>query len=147
MERHYTVPRRSHERYEASRMLANFYSMVHLRRMADFKVGQLVHLQSFTLFDAMSAIEIMDPRMDTGMAVGDNDVASFDVARRVTPRELVWIMDRLLSCEVLCHAEHITWLHLLTNVVYVAGLDIRSFLGSDSLYLYVFPACTNVGHV
>ena len=71
----------------------------------DFQVGQLVHLQSFTLFDAMSAIEIMDPKMDTGMLLEEDeknhkDDTAFNVDRILKPRELLWIMDRLLSCEV-----------------------------------------------
>ncbi|KAI9245695.1 Mak10 subunit, NatC N-terminal acetyltransferase-domain-containing protein [Phascolomyces articulosus] len=76
----------------------------------DFQVGQLIHLQSFTLFDAMSAIEIMDPKMDTGMLIeeDDNDKAaqSFNVSRTLEPRELLWIMDRLLSCEMAWVSGH-----------------------------------------
>ena len=64
----------------------------------DFNVGQLIHLRSFTLFDAMSAIEVMDPKMDTGMAIGDS--TPFDVKQPLEAKQIMWIMDRLLSCEV-----------------------------------------------
>ncbi|KAG2213758.1 hypothetical protein INT45_003660, partial [Circinella minor] len=77
----------------------------------DFQVGQLVHLQSFTLFDAMSAIEIMDPKMDTGMLLEEDknnhkDDMTFNVNRILEPRELLWIMDRLLSCEMAWISGH-----------------------------------------
>ncbi|KAI9468681.1 Mak10 subunit, NatC N-terminal acetyltransferase-domain-containing protein [Zychaea mexicana] len=83
----------------------------------DFQVGQLVHLQSFTLFDAMSAIEIMDPKMDTGMVLDgdDNTSQTFDINRALDPGELLWIMDRLLSCEM-------AWIsgHSLAQTVYTS---------------------------
>lgn len=66
--------------------------------LPDFQVGQLMHLRSFTLFDAMSAIEVMDPKMDTGMAIGDS--TPFDVKQPLDAKQTLWIMDRLLSCEV-----------------------------------------------
>ncbi|KAJ8652271.1 hypothetical protein O0I10_012127 [Lichtheimia ornata] len=77
----------------------------------DFQVGQLMHLRSFTLFDAMSAIEVMDPKMDTGMAIGDS--TPFDIKQPLDARQILWIMDRLLSCEM-------GWLsgHSLAQTVY-----------------------------
>ncbi|KAI8885702.1 Mak10-domain-containing protein [Backusella circina FSU 941] len=76
----------------------------------DFDVGQLVHLPSFTLYDAMSAIEIMDPRMDTGMTIEEN---TFDIKKHLSTRESLWIMDRLLTCEM-------AWIsgHSLSQTVY-----------------------------
>ncbi|KAI9025354.1 Mak10 subunit, NatC N-terminal acetyltransferase-domain-containing protein [Phycomyces nitens] len=72
----------------------------------DFKVGQLVHLPSFTLFDAMSAIEIMDPKMDTGMVLAESEKGVFDVSKRISAPHLVWIMDRLLSYEMAWISGH-----------------------------------------
>ncbi|ORX64205.1 hypothetical protein BCR32DRAFT_287246, partial [Anaeromyces robustus] len=37
------------------------------RATEDFAVGQLLKKNSFTLYETMSAIEIMDPKMDSGM--------------------------------------------------------------------------------
>ncbi|GAB5587773.1 N-alpha-acetyltransferase [Umbelopsis nana] len=65
----------------------------------DLEVGQLVHLQSFTLFDAMSAIEIMDPKMDTGMILEGDKKKPFDPLKSLSAEQVLWIMDRLLSCE------------------------------------------------
>ncbi|KAI9257790.1 Mak10 subunit, NatC N-terminal acetyltransferase-domain-containing protein [Helicostylum pulchrum] len=78
----------------------------------EFKVGQLVHLQSFTLFDAMSAIEIMDPRMDTGMLVKEKP-NTFDIQNRISIEETLGIMDRLLTREM-------AWIsgHSLSQTVY-----------------------------
>ncbi|KAG0189080.1 hypothetical protein DFQ28_003928 [Apophysomyces sp. BC1034] len=81
----------------------------------DFEVGQLVHLRSFSLLDAMSAIEIMDPKMDTGMVV-ETEKKLFDVEQHLQPAQLLWIMDRLLSCEM-------AWIsgHSLSQTVYTCS--------------------------
>ncbi|KAF7723308.1 hypothetical protein EC973_002105 [Apophysomyces ossiformis] len=92
----------------------------------DFEVGQLVHLKSFSLMDAMSAIEIMDPKMDTGMVI-EKDKKPFDVEKALEPTQLLWIMDRLLSCEVLIGS--------LLDFTYSAqipdDMDIRTLLVAD----------------
>ncbi|RCH84548.1 hypothetical protein CU098_000842, partial [Rhizopus stolonifer] len=78
----------------------------------DFEVGQLVHLQSFTLFDAMSAIEIMDPRMDTGMAVAE-PYRAFDITQQFSAEQILSIMDKLVTREM-------AWIsgHSLSQTVY-----------------------------
>ncbi|KAI8379557.1 Mak10 subunit, NatC N-terminal acetyltransferase-domain-containing protein [Radiomyces spectabilis] len=79
----------------------------------DFDVGQLVHLKSFSLFDAMCAIEIMDPRMDTGMIVPGLQPISFDFKQHLKGQQVMWVMDRLLSYEM-------AWLsgHALSQTIY-----------------------------
>ncbi|KAI8334017.1 Mak10 subunit, NatC N-terminal acetyltransferase-domain-containing protein [Chlamydoabsidia padenii] len=81
----------------------------------EMEEGELVHLQSFTLFDAMSAIEIMDPRMDTGMVMEDNESkgTDYDINQMLSPSQVLWMMDRLLACEM-------AWLsgHSLAQTVY-----------------------------
>ncbi|KAG1143589.1 hypothetical protein G6F37_006800 [Rhizopus arrhizus] len=78
----------------------------------DFKVGQLLLLKSFTLFEAMSAIEIMDPRMDTGALVKIAE-PSLDISRQLSAEETLDIMDSLITREI-------AWLsgHSLSQTVY-----------------------------
>lgn len=78
----------------------------------DFEIGQLVHLQSFTLFDAMSAIEVMNPRMDTGMLVEETS-QDFDVSKPLSPKQTLYIMDNLVTREM-------AWIsgHSLSQTVY-----------------------------
>ncbi|KAL9932771.1 hypothetical protein V8E36_008470 [Tilletia maclaganii] len=75
--------------------------------------GQMVHVQGFTMMDSMGAIQIMDRRMDSGMAapvqdipaddrLGSRDAAQlpdFDPDADLSVDETCWIMDRLLACE------------------------------------------------
>ncbi|XP_065061823.1 N-alpha-acetyltransferase 35, NatC auxiliary subunit-like [Rhopilema esculentum] len=88
------------------------------------KVDELVHDDMFGLFEAMSAIEIMDPKMDAGMvckntprnimqfkdavSCGNLKVSGFQ------PNELLGIIDELLACFV-------TWLdgHSLIQTVFI----------------------------
>jgi hypothetical protein len=89
-----------------------FNRILMYKNKKDFDVGQLVHLQSFTLFDAMSAIEIMDPRMDTGMLIEEKP-NKFDILKKLTTEETLGIMDRLLTREM-------AWIsgHSLSQTVY-----------------------------
>lgn len=51
----------------------------------DLELGELLHDQLFGLFEAMSAIEMMDPKMDAGMICnrGNKRALSFDQALEV----------------------------------------------------------------
>ncbi|KAG2176189.1 hypothetical protein INT43_005423, partial [Umbelopsis isabellina] len=72
----------------------------------DLEVGKLIHLQSFTLFDAMSAIEIMDPKMDTGMILEGDNKPPFNALKALSGEQVLWIMDHLLSCEMAWLSGH-----------------------------------------
>lgn len=88
------------------------------------KMDELVHDDLFGLFDAMSAIEIMDPKMDAGMVCKNSgrEILQFKDAveagklkvKDFTPAELLGIVDELLAC-------FITWLdgHSLIQTVFV----------------------------
>ncbi|RXG64381.1 N-alpha-acetyltransferase 35, NatC auxiliary subunit [Armadillidium vulgare] len=66
----------------------------------DLDLGELLHDDSFGLFEAMSAIEMMDPKMDAGMICNrGKKVMNFDQA----VKELVGIFDSIFACLV-------TWL-------------------------------------
>ncbi|KAI8989386.1 Mak10 subunit, NatC N-terminal acetyltransferase-domain-containing protein [Pilobolus umbonatus] len=71
----------------------------------DFDTGQLVHLPSFSLFEAMCAIEIMHPRMDTGM-ITHNRPNTFDINKRLSPAETLGIMDRIVTQEMAWISGH-----------------------------------------
>jgi hypothetical protein len=75
-------------------------------KIAELEVGQLVHLESFTLFDAMSAIEIMDPKMDTGMILEGDKKIPFNPLKSLSGEQVLWVIDRLLCCEVRSMCKH-----------------------------------------
>ncbi|KAK9855574.1 NatC N(alpha)-terminal acetyltransferase [Penicillium brevicompactum] len=67
--------------------------------------GQLVKDETFTLFEAVGALEIMDSKMDSGyIAPGENLEQAleddYDVRKPLTPEEIVGLMDQLLCHEV-----------------------------------------------
>ncbi|KAL7416135.1 Mak10 subunit, NatC N-terminal acetyltransferase-domain-containing protein [Mrakia frigida] len=62
--------------------------------------GELIHLPHFTLMDAMNAIEVMDPRMDSGVQLPDTNQDLFDPSSPLLPEEVCWILDRALACEM-----------------------------------------------
>ncbi|KAL8728353.1 MAG: hypothetical protein Q9181_005374 [Wetmoreana brouardii] len=69
--------------------------------------GQLVKDPYFTLFEAVGALEIMDPKMDSGfLAVGEKFEDEFDVLQELLPEEFVGLMDQILCHEVAWHMGH-----------------------------------------
>lgn len=65
------------------------------------KHNELVQSSGLTLFEATSAIEIGEPRMDAGTATAEElAFPSFNPYKALLPHELIWVMDRLLSHEV-----------------------------------------------
>ncbi|XP_035667068.1 N-alpha-acetyltransferase 35, NatC auxiliary subunit-like isoform X1 [Branchiostoma floridae] len=89
----------------------------------ELELGELMHDANFGLFEAMSAIEMMDPKMDAGMLGnrGDREVLNFQQAiqkgtvklKDLTAPELIGIIDTMLSSMV-------TWLegHSLAQTVF-----------------------------
>lgn len=55
------------------------------------ELGELLHDELFGLFEAMSAIEMMDPKMDAGMLCnrGNKSAISFDQAVQVKKRMFI----------------------------------------------------------
>ncbi|KAF2318102.1 hypothetical protein GH714_041448 [Hevea brasiliensis] len=82
----------------------------------ELRDGELVHGENFNLFAAMSALEIMDPKMDSGIisrycsvdeAIEDGAAPipiSFD--KTVDVQCIIDIMDYLLACEATWHKGH-----------------------------------------
>jgi N-alpha-acetyltransferase 35, NatC auxiliary subunit len=57
-----------------------------LESVEELKLGELLHFELFGLFEAMSAIEMMDRKMDIGMLDGKdrNIPLTFDTAVKVS---------------------------------------------------------------
>ena len=67
----------------------------------DLELGELLHDNMFGLFEAMSAIEMMDPKMDAGMAKGN--------FKRKKPMSLKEALDKkLLPWENISAPEFVT---------------------------------------
>ncbi|KAI1614818.1 Mak10 subunit, NatC N-terminal acetyltransferase-domain-containing protein [Exophiala viscosa] len=63
--------------------------------------GKVVKDEHFTLFEAVSALEIGDPKMDSGSVAFDPDTeVEFDFTATISPEEIIWLMDELLCREV-----------------------------------------------
>ncbi|XP_053675023.1 N-alpha-acetyltransferase 35, NatC auxiliary subunit [Anopheles nili] len=75
----------------------------------DLKLGELVHDSTFGLMEAMSAIEMMDPKMDAGMSCNrETTPLTFDTAvetdqiklNNLLAKESIGIIDAVYSCMV-----------------------------------------------
>jgi hypothetical protein len=65
--------------------LAHFLKVMLSWMFSGLELGQLLHDDLFGLFEAMSAIEMMDPKMDAGMLCnrGSKAALNFDQAVEV----------------------------------------------------------------
>ncbi|KAL5547764.1 hypothetical protein UlMin_002995 [Ulmus minor] len=101
----------------------------------DLVDGELIHGDNFNLFSAMSALEIMDPKMDSGIVLKyySVDEAIEDGAAPV-PISLdkttdaqctIDIMDHLLSCEATWHKGH-SLAQTVFSCLYLLRLDRTS---------------------
>ncbi|XP_024016459.1 N-alpha-acetyltransferase 35, NatC auxiliary subunit isoform X3 [Eutrema salsugineum] len=83
---------------------------------SDLHEGELIHGDNFNLFAAMSALEIMDPKMDSGMVSAfysideaiESGFAPVPISsdRTVNVESIIDIMDHLLVCEATWHMGH-----------------------------------------
>ncbi|KAK0651504.1 Mak10 subunit, NatC N-terminal acetyltransferase-domain-containing protein [Cercophora newfieldiana] len=86
--------------------------------------GELVKDGYFTLFESVGALEIMDPKMDSGcLAPGESLDDDYDVARPLLPSEVMGIIDQLLCLEMAWHLGYPLSQTLLTNVYIEAILN------------------------
>ena len=66
--------------------------------------GSLVKDGHFSLFSAVCALEIMDPKMDSGfLAPGHSHEETYDVTKPLTPEEILGVLDQLLCHEMAWH--------------------------------------------
>ncbi|KAG9195803.1 hypothetical protein G6011_00924 [Alternaria panax] len=81
------------------------------------EVGQLVKDEYFTLFESIGAIEIMDPKMDSGfLQPGETLEDDHDTLTPLLPEELIGIMDQLLCYEMAWHTGYPLSQTLFTSV-------------------------------
>ncbi|KAI4730863.1 Mak10-domain-containing protein [Aureobasidium sp. EXF-10728] len=85
---------------------------------AELRQGQLVKDDFFTLFEAVGALEIMDPKMDSGLLIPDKDAAvdNFDPLQNMLPEEIIGVMDQSLSFEMAWHQGYALSQTLFTSL-------------------------------
>lgn len=67
-------------------------------------VGVLVKDEYFTLYESVGALEMMDPKLDSGyVAPGETLDDEFDPLRQLSPSQIVGIMDQLTCQEAAWH--------------------------------------------
>ncbi|KAK6945150.1 hypothetical protein RJ641_026252 [Dillenia turbinata] len=98
--------------------------------------GELIHGENFSLFAAMSALEIMDPKMDSGIEncrycsvdeAIENGAAPvpLSIDRTIDVQCTIDIMDHLLSCEATWQKGH-SLAQTVFSCIYLLRLDRTS---------------------
>ncbi|KAJ4004470.1 N-alpha-acetyltransferase, non-catalitic subunit [Fusarium irregulare] len=82
-----------------------------------FAPGDLVKDDMFTLFESVAALEIMDPKMDSGCVESTDELEElYDVTRPLLPEEVLGIIDQLLCHEMAWHQGYPLSQTLFTSV-------------------------------
>ncbi|KDN40646.1 hypothetical protein RSAG8_07975, partial [Rhizoctonia solani AG-8 WAC10335] len=105
----------------------------------DLELGQVLFMPNFSLFDAMSAIEIMDPRMDSALvppSVDPPEVPFTDPNAPLLAEEVCWILDRTMAAEMGWHSGYALSQTLYTSL-YIHQITPVSNHGALPQY---FPA-------
>ncbi|XP_039257820.2 N-alpha-acetyltransferase 35, NatC auxiliary subunit-like [Styela clava] len=99
----------------------------------ELQMGELVHEPNFGLFEAMSAIEMMDPKMDAGMVGKQTKRKILDLHQAIEAKtikisdlefkELIGIMDTSLCC-LLSWLEGQTLAHTVFTCLYLHEPDL-----------------------
>ncbi|XWS70744.1 hypothetical protein CRYUN_Cryun03dG0075000 [Craigia yunnanensis] len=94
--------------------------------------GELIHGDNFNLFAAMSALEIMDPKMDSGIVCRyysideaiENGAAPIPITldSTIDVQFTIDIMDHLLACEAAWHKGH-SLAQTVFSCIYLLRLD------------------------
>ncbi|KAF9265939.1 hypothetical protein L218DRAFT_897912 [Marasmius fiardii PR-910] len=84
--------------------------------------GSMVVMDGFQLQDAMSAIEIGEPRLDTGMRLEKDQKEPFHPLTPLLPEEVCWIIDRAFAYEIEWHSAN-TLSHTVFTLLYVHSLQ------------------------
>ncbi|KAI1099097.1 Mak10-domain-containing protein [Jackrogersella minutella] len=110
-------PNTSHPGVMATEITKKFASAV-----KTLSAGELVKDEHFTLFESVAALEIMDPKMDSGtLAEGESLDEEYDVSRDLLPEEILGIIDQLLCLEMAWHLGYPLSQTLFTSV-YIESL-------------------------
>ncbi|KAK0662942.1 putative MAK10 subunit [Cercophora samala] len=81
------------------------------------ELGELVKDGYFSLFESVGALEIMDPKMDSGcLAPGESLDEDYNVTRVLSPEEVIGIIDQLFCLEMAWYQGYPLSQTLLTNV-------------------------------
>ncbi|KAF8162736.1 Mak10 subunit, NatC N-terminal acetyltransferase-domain-containing protein [Crassisporium funariophilum] len=89
---------------------------------AELGPDNLVFMENFTLQEAMSALEIGEPRLDSGLVVQEQLRPPFNPLTPLLPEELCWILDRSLGYETEFHAGNFL-AHTVHTLLYVHHLS------------------------
>nr|XP_043622884.1 N-alpha-acetyltransferase 35, NatC auxiliary subunit [Erigeron canadensis] len=118
----------------------------------DLQDGELINGENFNLFAAMSALEIMDPKMDSGIVCKyysvdeaiENGAAPIPLSQNKTADVhcIIDVMDHLVSCEATWHKGH-SLAQTVFSCLYLLRPDITSSHALLNSYCTVLRSTCN----
>ncbi|KAF9032977.1 Mak10 subunit, NatC N-terminal acetyltransferase-domain-containing protein [Panaeolus papilionaceus] len=87
----------------------------------EMPTDHFMFMEGYTLHDAMSALEIGEPRLDSGVVVPEQITGPFEPLQLLLPEEICWILDRSLAFETEFHAGNFL-VHTVHTLVYIHNM-------------------------
>jgi len=124
---------------------------------SEMRSGQMVHPDNFDLFHSMNALQILDPKMDVGMAPPPGEpplrtstqlIADGRAPLDLSDDDAVYVFDALLACEATWHHGQSIATTVYTSL-YLHDLDRLEAASSPVVRAYfraVRCACATVRH-
>ncbi|KAK6437301.1 N-alpha-acetyltransferase, non-catalitic subunit [Oleoguttula sp. CCFEE 5521] len=103
--------------------------------------GELVKDEFFTLFEAVAALEIMDPMMDSGVILtGESEDLGLDPGAPLSAAQVLGIMDHLWCLEA-------AWLegYPLSQTIYTS-VHVDALMAPENRHPYPLPSSPSTGH-
>ncbi|KAF5318081.1 hypothetical protein D9619_012186 [Psilocybe cf. subviscida] len=97
---------------------------------AEMEPNSLIFMEGFTLQESMSALEIGEPRLDTGLIIQEQVRPPFNPSQPLLPEEICWILDRALAFETEFYAGNFLahTVHTLLYTHYLSLIDPDHFI-------------------
>jgi hypothetical protein len=99
----------------------------------DLPIGSLVIQEDFSLFESVSAVEIMDPKMDSGfLAPGETLEDYYDASQDLKLSQVIGVIDQLISHEMAWHqgyplARTLFTSHYIDKLLSCNGRQLEDF--------------------
>ncbi|KAG4304685.1 hypothetical protein PORY_001738 [Pneumocystis oryctolagi] len=97
----------------------------------DLSLGELVHCPSFSLEDSISALEMMDPKMDSGLEINR---LMWDVNAELDPYKILGLLDKTFAAEMSWQSGYFLSQTVFTNIFIQELLERKEVININDFY-------------
>lgn len=126
-------------------------NIINIKLVIDLSIGEIIMDSSFTLHETLSSVEVMDPKMDSGINHANvkgleesERLGILPIASELSLENVLFIMDKLLAAEIL-HFQGYTLIQTLFSCLYLH--DPNRVLEGNKALLYFILSLLRRAHI